>query len=67
MTKSSLSILYLLHNVKSTVKISSNFVAFLKNINFKKQDRIVNRIKITLNESCKEENLNMYAIRFHEI
>ena len=32
--KSSPSIWHLLHNVKSTVKISSNFVAFLENINF---------------------------------
>ena len=35
MTKSSPSIWHLLHNVKSTVKILSNFVAFLENINFK--------------------------------
>ena len=35
MTKFSLWIWHLLHNVKSTVKISSNFVAFLENINFK--------------------------------
>ena len=35
-TKSSSSIWHLLHNVKLTVKISSNFVAFLENINFKK-------------------------------
>ena len=34
--KSSPSIWHLLHNVKSTVKISSNFVAFLENINFKR-------------------------------
>ena len=35
MTKSSLSIWRLLHSVKSTVKISSIFVAFLENMNFK--------------------------------
>ena len=34
MTKFSLSIWHLLHNVKSTVKILSNFVAFLEKINF---------------------------------
>ena len=34
LTKSSRSIWYLLHNVKSTVKILSNFAVFLKNINF---------------------------------
>ena len=33
--KSSPSIWHLLHNVKSTVKISSIFVAFLENMNFK--------------------------------
>ena len=33
-TKSSPSISHLLHNVNSTVKISSIFVAFLENINF---------------------------------
>ena len=33
--KSSPSTWHLLHNVKSTVKISSHFVAFLENINFK--------------------------------
>ena len=33
--KSSPSIWHLLHNVKSTVKISSNFVVFLKDLNFK--------------------------------
>ena len=33
--KSSLSIRHWLHNVKSTVKISSIFVAFLENMNFK--------------------------------
>ena len=32
--KSSLSIWHLLNNVKSTVKILSNFGAFLENINF---------------------------------
>ena len=32
--KSSLLIWRLLHNVKSTVKISSSFVAFLDNMNF---------------------------------
>ena len=35
MTKSSPSIWHLLHNVKSTVKISSICVAFLENMNFK--------------------------------
>ena len=35
MTKSSPSIWNLLHNVKSTVKILSIFVAFLENMNFK--------------------------------
>ena len=35
MTKSSQSILHLLHTVKSTVKISSIFVVFLENTNFK--------------------------------
>ena len=34
LTKSSLSIWHLLHNVKSTVKIFSNGVAFLENIDF---------------------------------
>ena len=34
LTKSSLSIWHLLHNVKLTVKISSVFVAFLENMNF---------------------------------
>ena len=34
MAKSSPSIWHLLNNVKSTVKISSNFVAFLENISF---------------------------------
>ena len=33
--KSSPSIWHLLHSVKSTVKISSIFVAFLENMNFK--------------------------------
>ena len=33
--KSSTQTWHLLHNVKSTVKISSIFVAFLENINFK--------------------------------
>ena len=37
MTKSSPSIWHLLHNVKSTVKISSIFVAFLENMNFNSQ------------------------------
>ena len=32
--KSSPSIWHLLHNIKSMVKILSNFVAFLENINF---------------------------------
>ena len=36
LTKSSLSILNLLHNTKSKVKISSIFVAFLENMNFSK-------------------------------
>ena len=35
LTKSSPSIWHLLHNIKSTVKISSIFVAFLENMNFK--------------------------------
>ena len=35
--KSSPSIWHLLHNVKLTVKISSIFVAFLENMNFKKK------------------------------
>ena len=35
LTKYSLLIWHLLHNVKSTVKISSIFVAFLENMNFK--------------------------------
>ena len=34
MTKSSPSIWHMLHKVKSTMKILSNFVAFLENINF---------------------------------
>ena len=34
MTKSSPTIWHLLHNVKSTVKISAIFVAFLENTNF---------------------------------
>ena len=34
--KSLPSIWHLLHNVKSTVKISSIFVAFLENMNFSK-------------------------------
>ena len=41
MTKSSTSIWHLLHNVKSMVKISSIFVAFLENMNFKHKDGIL--------------------------
>ena len=37
LTKSSPSIWHLLHSVKSTVKISSIFVASIENMNFKKQ------------------------------
>ena len=37
MTKSSPSIWHLLYSIKSTVKISSNFMAFLENINFKRK------------------------------
>ena len=40
--KSSLSIWHLLHNVKSAVKISSIFVAFLDNMNFTKPLWLVN-------------------------
>ena len=50
MTKSSPSIWHLLHNVKSTVKILSNFVAFLENINF---TRILN---------CEKAGWNCYEI-----
>ena len=41
LTKSSLSIWHLLHNVKSTVKISSIFVAFLEDMNFKILQKIL--------------------------
>ena len=38
--KSLLSIWRLLHSVKSTVKISSIFVAFLENMNFKGNSKV---------------------------
>ena len=42
--KSSRLIWRLLHNVKSTVKISSIFVTFLENINFKEKTENVRKI-----------------------
>ena len=36
-----MSIWHLLHNVKSTVKISSIFVAFLENVNFKSLTKLM--------------------------
>ena len=49
LTKSSPSIWHLLHNVKSTVKISSIFVAFLENMNFKYMDQntIIKRVYLS--------------------
>ena len=44
LTKSSPLIWHLLHNVKLTVKILSNFVAFLENINFNKITFLSERI-----------------------
>ena len=46
--KSSLSIWHLLHSVKSTVKISSIFVAFLENMNFKFNGTYVTRTESTM-------------------
>ena len=54
--KSSTSIWHLLHNVKSTVKISSIFVVFSENMNFK----VELKIKMSSNESNSDQILITY-------
>ena len=51
--KSSLSILHLLHNVKSMAKILSIFVAFLENMNFTK----IYFVKVPLNVKIVKQDL----------
>ena len=75
-SKSSLSIWHLLHNVKSKVKISKFFVAFLENMNF---NRWIKRHTILSYEFCiiillctsyvelwrKGENTIFHTVPFH--
>ena len=56
-TKSWPKIWHLLHNVKSTVKISSIFVAFLENMNFTKAEKLFSKWRVKLPENNKNVTL----------
>ena len=60
--KSSQSIWHLLHTVKSTVKISTIFVAFLENLNFnsKKNNKVVHAYKKSISIVLTYQNHSRY-------
>ena len=66
MTKSSLLICCYVVSVKLTVKISSIFVAFLKNMNFKQAKIFILKVKSKLvhDKSTLASSLNLFFISF---
>ena len=67
--KSSPSIWHLLHNVKSKVKIFSNFVAFLQNINFNHSYKRMFKSRSKYENALKKDKfclqMSLYAPTLH--